>query len=151
MSERIWKPNVTVAALMEYRGRFLMVEEETSKGLMLNQPAGHLEEGESLVEACAREAMEETAHPFVPQALVGVYQWRRPDGEVTYLRFAFSGESGEQIAGRALDDGIVRAFWMTPEEIEASRERHRSPLVWACVQDWLDDVRLPLAVVRHFS
>lgn len=151
MSERIWKPNVTVAALMEYRGRFLMVEEETSKGLMLNQPAGHLEEGESLVEACAREAMEETAHPFVPQALVGVYQWRRPDGEVTYLRFAFSGESGEQIAGRALDDGIVRAFWMTPEEIEASRERHRSPLVWACVQDWLSDVRLPLAVVRHFS
>lgn len=151
MSERIWKPNVTVAALMEYRGRFLMVEEETSKGLMLNQPAGHLEEGESLVEACAREAMEETAHPFVPQALVGVYQWRRPDGEVTYLRFAFSGESGEQIAGRALDDGIVRAFWMTPEEIKASRERHRSPLVWACVQDWLDDVRLPLAVVRHFS
>lgn len=151
MSERIWKPNVTVAALMEYRGRFLMVEEETSKGLMLNQPAGHLEEGESLVEACAREAMEETAHPFVPQALVGVYQWRRPDGEVTYLRFAFSGESGEQIAGRALDDGIVRAFWMTPEEIEASRERHRSPLVWACVQDWLADVRLPLAVVRYFS
>jgi 8-oxo-dGTP pyrophosphatase MutT (NUDIX family) len=151
MSERIWKPNVTVAALMEYRGRFLMVEEETSNGLMLNQPAGHLEEGESLVEACAREAMEETAHHFVPQALVGVYQWRRPDGEVTYLRFAFSGDSGEQIAGRALDHGIVRALWMTPGEIEASRTRHRSPLVWACVQDWLADVRLPLAVVRQFS
>ena len=151
MSERIWKPNVTVAALMEHSGRFLMVEEETSNGLMLNQPAGHLEEGESLVEACAREAMEETAHPFVPQSLVGVYQWRRPDGEVTYLRFAFSGDSGEQIAGRALDDGIVRAFWMTADEIEASRTRHRSPLVWACVQDWLAGVRLPLSIVRHFS
>jgi 8-oxo-dGTP pyrophosphatase MutT (NUDIX family) len=151
MSERIWKPNVTVAALMEHNGRFLMVEEETSAGLMLNQPAGHLEEGESLVEACAREAMEETAHHFVPRALVGVYQWRRPDGEVTYLRFSFAGDSGEQIAGRALDDGIVRALWMTPDEIEASRARHRSPLVWACVQDWLAGVRLPLSVVRHFS
>lgn len=151
MSERIWKPNVTVAALMEDRGRFLMVEEETSAGLRLNQPAGHLEEGESLVEACAREAMEETAHPFVPGALVGVYQWRRPDGEVTYLRFAFAGDSGEQIAGRALDDGIVRAIWMSAAEIEASRERHRSPLVWACVQDWLAGTRLPLAVIRHFS
>lgn len=151
MSERIWKPNVTVAALMEDRGRFLMVEEYTSGGLMLNQPAGHLEEGESLVEACAREAMEETAHPFEPRELVGVYQWRRPDGEVTYLRFAFAGDAGEQIAGRALDDGIVRAIWMTPAEIEASRARHRSPLVWACVQDWLAGVRLPLTVVRHFS
>lgn len=151
MSERVWKPNVTVAALMEHRGRFLMVEEDTSAGLMLNQPAGHLEEGESLVEACAREAIEETAHPFVPCALVGVYQWRRPDGEVTYLRFAFAGDSGEQIAGRALDDGIVRAFWMTPDEIEASRARHRSPLVLACVQDWLAGVRMPLAIVRHFS
>lgn len=151
MSERIWKPNVTVAALMEDRGRFLMVEEHTSGGLMLNQPAGHLEEGESLVEACAREAMEETAHPFEPRELVGVYQWRRPDGEVTYLRFAFAGDAEEQIAGRALDDGIVRAIWMTPAEIEASRARHRSPLVWACVQDWLAGVRLPLTVVRHFS
>ena len=151
MSERIWKPNVTVAALIEDRGRFLLVEEHTSAGLMLNQPAGHLEEGESLVEACAREAMEETAHPFTPRELVGIYQWRRPDGEVTYLRFAFAGEAGEQIAGRALDEGIVRAVWMTPDEIEASRHRHRSPLVSACVQDWLAGIRLPLSVLRHFD
>jgi 8-oxo-dGTP pyrophosphatase MutT (NUDIX family) len=138
MSERVWKPNVTVAALMEHRGRFLMVEEETSAGLMLNQPAGHLEEGESLIEACAREAMEETAHPFLPRAMVGVYQWRRPDGEVTYLRFAFAGDSGEQIAGRALDDGIVRAFWMTPDEIEAAG--HGTAVRWcspACRTGWL--------------
>ncbi len=151
MSERIWKPNVTVAALMEDRGRYRMVEEETSGGLMLNQPAGHLEEGESLVDACAREAMEQTAHPFGPRELVGIYQWRRPDGEVTYLRFAFSGDSGEQVAGRSLDDGIVRALWMRPDEIEASRARHRSPLVWACVQDWLAGVRLPLSVIRHYG
>ncbi|WP_018411680.1 NUDIX hydrolase [Methyloversatilis thermotolerans] len=149
MSERIWKPNVTVAALMEDRGRFLMVEEHTSGGLLLNQPAGHLEEGESLVEACAREALEETAHVFAPRELVGIYQWRRPDGEVTYLRFAFSGDSGEEIAGRALDAGIVRAIWMTADEIEASRGRHRSPLVWACVKDWLDGTRMPLSVIRH--
>ncbi len=151
MSERIWKPNVTVAALMEEGGRFLLVEEETSAGLMLNQPAGHLEEGESLVDACAREAMEETAHPFTPRQLVGVYQWRRPDGEVTYLRFAFAGDSGERIAGRVLDEGIVRAIWMTPEEIRATSARHRSPLVCACVEDWLAGVRIPLSVVRHFS
>lgn len=151
MSERIWKPNVTVAALIEDRGRFLLVEEHTSAGLMLNQPAGHLEEGESLVEACAREAMEETAHPFTPRELVGIYHWRRPDGEVTYLRFAFAGDAGEQIAGRALDEGIVRAVWMTPDEIEASRHRHRSPLVSACVQDWLAGIRLPLSALRHFG
>lgn len=151
MSERIWKPNVTVAALIEDSGRFLMVEEHTSAGLMLNQPAGHLEEGESLVNACAREALEETAHPFQPRELVGIYQWRRPDGEVTYLRFAFSGEAGEQIAGRELDTGIVRAVWMTPDELRASRDRHRSPLVLACVEDWLAGVRMPLSVVRHFS
>jgi len=151
MSERIWKPNVTVAALIEDRGRFLLVEEHTSDGLMLNQPAGHLEEGESLVEACVREAMEETAHPFTPRELVGIYQWRRPDGEVTYLRFAFAGDAGEAIAGRALDEGIVRAVWMTPDEIEGSRQRHRSPLVWACVQDWQTGIRLPLSALRHFD
>jgi 8-oxo-dGTP pyrophosphatase MutT (NUDIX family) len=151
MSERIWKPNVTVAALIEDRGRFLLVEEHTSDGLMLNQPAGHLEEGESLVEACVREAMEETARPFTPRELVGIYQWRRPDGEVTYLRFAFAGDVGEAIAGRALDEGIVRAVWMTPDEIEASRQRHRSPLVWACVQDWQAGIRLPLSALRHFG
>ena len=151
MSERIWKPNVTVAALIEDRGRFLLVEEHTSDGLMLNQPAGHLEEGESLVEACVREAMEETAHPFTPRELVGIYQWRRPDGEVTYLRFAFAGDAGEAIAGRALDEGIVRAVWMTPDEIEGSRQRHRSPLVWACVQDWQAGIRLPLSALRHFD
>src|ERR1017187_6838565 len=93
--ERIWKPNVTVAALIERDGRFLVVEEETDAGLCFNQPAGHLDEGESLVQACAREALEETAWHFVPTALVGMYQWPRPQGDITYLRFAFAGELGE--------------------------------------------------------
>src|SRR5262245_30686524 len=135
MSENAWKPNVTVAALIERDGRFLLVEEETEEGIRFNQPAGHLDEGESLVAACAREALEETAWQFRPTQLVGIYQWRRPQRDITYLRFAFCGALGEHVADRALDNGILRAIWMSPSEIEATRERHRSPLIWQCVQD----------------
>ncbi len=148
---RIWKPNVTVAALMERDGRFLLVEEETDDGVRFNQPAGHLDEGESLVAACAREAMEETAWRFAPTSLVGIYQWPRPQGDITYLRFAFAGQLGEHEEGRALDAGILRAVWMAPEEIEATRERHRSPLIWRCVQDWLAGRRFPLDLIRHYE
>ncbi|QID18329.1 NUDIX hydrolase [Nitrogeniibacter mangrovi] len=149
--ERVWKPNVTVAAVIERDGCFLLVEEETAAGLRFNQPAGHLEAGESLVEAVAREALEETAHPFRPTHLIGIYQWPRPDGEVTYLRFTFTGEPGERIAGQALDTGIVRAVWLTREEIIACRDRHRSPLVLQCVDDYLSGRRLPLDVIRHYG
>lgn len=149
--ERVWKPNVTVAAVVEHRGRFLLVEEETSDGLRFNQPAGHLEAGESLVEAASREALEETAHPFTPEYLVGIYQWPRPDGEVTYLRFAFGGSVGEAIAGRRLDDGIVRAVWMTRDEIMATVERHRSPLILRCVDDYLAGQRASLDLLRHYA
>ncbi|MCK9386939.1 MAG: NUDIX hydrolase [Sulfuritalea sp.] len=145
----VWKPNVTVAALIERGGRFLLVEEETDDGLRFNQPAGHLDEGESLVAACAREALEETAWGFTPTALVGVYQWTRPQGDITYLRFAFSGELGAHEEGRALDTGILRAVWMTPGEIRASADRHRSPLVSQCVSDYLAGRRFPLDIVRH--
>jgi 8-oxo-dGTP pyrophosphatase MutT (NUDIX family) len=149
--ERIWKPNVTVAALIEREGRFLLVEEETDDGIRFNQPAGHLDQGESLVAACAREALEETAWHFHPQALVGVYQWPRPSGDITYLRFAFSGGLGEHVAGRQLDAGILRAVWLTPAEIAASRDRHRSPLVLQCVEDWLSGRRFPLDLIRHYD
>ena len=148
---RIWKPNVTVAALIEREGRFLLVEEETEDGLRFNQPAGHLDEGESLVAACVREALEETAWAFAPTALVGIYQWPRPQGDITYLRFAFSGDLGAHEDGRALDAGIQRAVWMTPEEIRATAERHRSPLVWQCVIDYLAGRRFPLELVRHYD
>ena len=111
----LWKPNVTVAALIERDGRFLLVEEETEDGLRFNQPAGHLDEGESLEAASAREALEETAWAFTPTALVGIYQWPRPQGDLTYLRFAFAGELGAHDAGRKLDTGILRAVWMTPQ------------------------------------
>jgi len=147
----IWKPNVTVAAVIERQGKFLFVEEETDDGIRFNQPAGHLDAGESLTAACIREALEETAWQFDPRALIGVYQWRRPSGDITYLRFAFSGELGEHQAERALDAGILRALWLTPAEIEALRDRHRSPMVMQCVADFLAGRRFPLDAIRHYS
>jgi phosphatase NudJ len=147
-----WHPSVTVAAVIEEGGKFLLVEEMTPEGLRLNNPAGHLEQGESLVQACAREALEETAHPFEPTAMLGIYmsRFQRPatDEDITYLRFAFVGKVGAAIAGGQLDEGIVRALWLTPDEIRASRERHRSPLVLRCMEDWQRGKRLPLDAVN---
>jgi phosphatase NudJ len=145
-----WKPSVTVAAVIERGGRYLLVEEETRDGLRLNNPAGHLEAGESLLEAVVREVLEETACAFTPGHLVGVYLARRPrgDGQITYLRFAFTGSVGEPEPGRDLDQGIVRTLWLTPAEIEASRERHRSPLLLRCVQDHMAGRRYPLDLLR---
>lgn len=148
--DRVWKPNVTVAAVIEHDGRFLMVEEQTPEGLGFNQPAGHLEEGESLLEACVREVLEETAWHFVPEYLVGIYQWTRPQGDLTYLRFAFGGRLGGEEPGRTLDEGIVRALWMTRDELLAVRARHRSPLILDCVDDWMAGARHPLALIRHY-
>jgi 8-oxo-dGTP pyrophosphatase MutT (NUDIX family) len=149
--ERLWKPNVTVAAVVERDGRFLLVEEETDDGIRLNQPAGHLDEGESLVDAVAREALEETAHRFMPEFLVGIYQWRRPDGKATYLRFAFGGRLLGVENARALDHGILRALWLTPEEIAAERAHHRSPLVMQCVRDYLAGRRFGLDLITHYE
>jgi ADP-ribose pyrophosphatase YjhB (NUDIX family) len=146
-----WKPSVTVAAVVERDGRFLLVEEETSEGLKLNNPAGHLDPGETPAQGCARETLEETAYRFEPTALVGIYLSRARKAstgeDFTYLRFAFCGQVGEREPGRALDTGIVRAVWMTPAEIRASQARHRSPLLVRCMDDYLAGVRHPLSVV----
>jgi 8-oxo-dGTP pyrophosphatase MutT (NUDIX family) len=146
-----WKPNVTVAAIIERDGRYLLIEEHTPEGLRLNNPAGHLDPAESPAQACAREAMEETTHRFEPTHLVGVYLsrfQRESTGEdVTYLRLAFGGQLGEPQAGRRLDTGIVRTVWMTPDEVRASRERHRSPLVLRCIEDHLAGQRHPLDLI----
>jgi 8-oxo-dGTP pyrophosphatase MutT (NUDIX family) len=139
----LWKPNVTVAAIIEREGKFLLVEERTHEGLRLNQPAGHLDEGESLLAAVIRETMEESAWEFIPQHLVGIYRRRPPGSAITYLRFAFSGKLGAH-RKRKLDDEIVRTVWMSAEEIHASRERHRSTLVLRCVEDYLQGVSYPL-------
>lgn len=136
--EETWKPNVTVAAVIERDGRYLLVEEESRDGLCLNQPAGHLEAGESLLDAVVRETLEETACRFTPDGLLGVYQVAVPtrtDTPVHYLRVAFCGSVGEPIAGRALDTGIVRALWMDCDEIASAEARHRSPLVMRCIED----------------
>lgn len=151
MNREIWKPNVTVAALIERDGRFLLVEEETAEGVRFNQPAGHLDPGESIVAACAREALEETAWQFTPTALVGIYLWPRPQGDITYLRFAFCGELGAHRPEHPLDQGILRAVWMTPSEIEASRPRHRSPLIAQGVADYLSGRRYPLELLRCYT
>jgi len=142
----IWKPSVTVAAVVERDGRFLLVEERIDGRLVLNQPAGHLDPGESLIEACRREVLEETAHHFEPQALVGVYRWHYAKRDVTFLRFCFSGRVLGEEAGRKLDKGIVRAPWLTAAELDARKADHRSPLVEKCVADFLAGKRFPLDV-----
>jgi phosphatase NudJ len=151
MSNPRWKPSVTVAAVIEREGRFLLVEEHTPEGLMLNNPAGHLECDETPLQAVQREALEETARRFEPQALLGVYLARFERAataeDVTYLRLAYTGTCGDPEPGRALDAGIVRTLWLTPDEVRASRARHRSPLVLRCIEDHLAGVRHPLATV----
>ena len=147
-----WKPNVTVAAIIEQGGRYLLVEEETLEGLRLNNPAGHIDPAESPVQACAREALEETTHLFTPTHVVGIYlsrfQRSSTAEDITYLRLAFCGELGAVQAGRTLDSGIVRTLWMTPEEVRASQARHRSPLVLRCIEDHLAGQRHPLSLIH---
>lgn len=155
MSER-WKPSVTVAAIVarevDGASQFLLVEEETPEGLRLNNPAGHLDPGESPEQAVVREALEETARVFTPTALVGVYlsRFTRParGEDVTYLRIAYAGTVGEADATRGLDNGIMRTLWMTLEELKASRGRHRSALVLRCIEDWVAGRAFPLDLVR---
>jgi 8-oxo-dGTP pyrophosphatase MutT (NUDIX family) len=155
MTQR-WTPHVTVAAVMARDGRYLLVEEHTPEGLRLNTPAGHLECGESPEQGAAREALEETAHPFTPTHLLGVYLTRTarppaPGGaaaaDTTYLRLAYCGTVGAHQAHRALDQGIVRTLWLTPDEVRASAHRHRSPLVLQCMEDHLRGQRFALSTV----
>lgn len=154
-----WKPNVTVAAVIErdFDGipKFLLVEEQTRDGLKLNNPAGHLDPGESPVQGCVRETLEETAFHFTPTALVGIYfaRFERITGEqaepldITYLRFSFCGELGAEVAGQALDEGIVRTVWLSADEIRACVPMHRSPLVLTSLEDYLAGKRYPLSLI----
>ncbi len=146
-----WKPNVTVAALIERDGRFLLVEEQTSDGLLLNNPAGHLDQGESPIQGVIRETLEETASVFEPQGFVGMFMSRfrrtRTGEDVTYLRLAFFGTVSEPDLSLELDEGIVRTVWMTADEIRACPERHRSPLVLECLESYLAGQRYPLDIL----
>ncbi len=142
-----WNPEVTVAAVVERDGRFLMVEERIAGKLVLNQPAGHLEDGETLLEAVVREAREETAWLLRPEALVGTYLWRNPSDGRSFLRFAFTGTVADHRANQALDTGIVRALWISREHLLAAPARLRSPLVMRCLEDYLLGKRQSLDTV----
>lgn len=144
-----WKPSATVAAVIEQDGKFLLVEEHTPEGLRLNNPAGHLDPGESPAQGCARETLEETAYTFTPTALVGIYlsRFQRQQEDITYLRFAFCGTLGEFDARRTLDAGIVRTLWLSADEVRSSAARHRSPLLLQCMEDYLRGQRYPLALI----
>jgi 8-oxo-dGTP pyrophosphatase MutT (NUDIX family) len=137
--------SVTVAAVIERDGRFLFVQEKVDGRLVLNQPAGHLDPGESLVAACSREVMEETAHMFQPTGLVGIYRWYYAPKDVTFLRFCFHGNVGA-VVDRPLDKEIVATHWLRPDELRTRAAEHRSPLVQKCVDDFLAGRSFPLDV-----
>jgi ADP-ribose pyrophosphatase YjhB (NUDIX family) len=145
-SSTIWKPHVTVAAIAERDGRFLMVRESIEGREVFNQPAGHVEPNETIEQAVVRETLEETSYPFTPQQLCGIYRYiPDPTSNRTYLRFSISGETGENL-NQALDSGIISAEWMTLDEIRQSQDSHRSPMVLQCVLDYLEKPSYPLQV-----
>lgn len=149
MTGMVWKPDVTVAAVSEIDGRFLFVEERSGGRVVVNQPAGHLEDGETFLDAVVREALEETAWRFEPEALLGVYVWRPEHQQRTYLRVAFAGTVRDHDPSRTLDRGILRTRWLTPAQLRDPRLRLRSPLVTQCVDDYLAGIRYPLALINH--
>ena len=146
-----WNPEVTVAAVVSHDRKFLLVEELINGRLVLNQPAGHLEVEETLLAAVVRETREETAWRFSPDALVGTYLWRGAGDGRSFLRFAFCGDVDDHQPQQSLDQGIVRAVWLSPEEMVAQRERLRSPLVMRCVEDYLLGLRQPLESVARLD
>jgi len=148
---RFWQPDVTVATVVVHGGRVLCVEELAGGRLVLNQPAGHLEPDESLLEAAVRETLEETGWDVRLTAFVGAYQWKAPETGRHYLRFAFAAEPVAHDPSRPLDEGIVRALWLTPAELREARDRHRSPMVWQVVADHLAGARHPLALLNRLA
>lgn len=146
----MWKPSVTVAGVIERDGRFLFVEEEADGVVVINQPAGHLDPNESLLHAVTREVLEETRYRFTPTALVGVYLWPHETKDITYLRFAFTGDITGEDKERDLDVGILRPLWLTPEELHREQDRHRSKLVARCVVDFQSGKRFPLDMLASY-
>jgi 8-oxo-dGTP pyrophosphatase MutT (NUDIX family) len=146
-----FRPEVTVAAIVEHEARFLLVEERIGGHLVLNQPAGHLEANETLLEAVVREAREETAWRFTPQAFIGTYLWHNPSTGRTVLRFAFCGAVDDHCKTQRLDHGIVRALWLNANDVHRAAQRLRSPLVLRCIEDYHLGRRLPLESVASLG
>ncbi len=147
----IWMPHVTVAAVIKRADRFLMVTEESDEGVVFNQPAGHWEENETLVDAVIRETLEETAYQFAPDGLVGCYQWKIPNKDKTYLRFCFYGRVTGYNKNQSLDDGIISANWHSLDEIEQQSCHKRSPMVLACINDYLNGKRYSLDMLNYIA
>lgn len=144
-----WSARTTVAAIAERNNRFLIVEEMTRNGLrVFNQPAGHLEEGESLLSAVIRETREETAWGFRPAGLVGIYRWQVPPNGVTYIRFCFHGEAYDHRPQQKLDAGIIQTLWLSREELVKKQMHLRSPMVLGCIDDWLAGADYPLEIFK---
>ena len=152
MADSVWNPHTTVAAITERDGKFLLVKEKVGGEIVFNQPAGHLNPGESLIEAVIRETLEETQYEFTPTGLQGIYRLAPEQAsDSTYLRYAFRGNTGMNLDGR-LDDGIISAEWMSYDDIQSCREQHRSPLVMQCIDDYLHLQPYPLDIFsRNFS
>jgi 8-oxo-dGTP pyrophosphatase MutT (NUDIX family) len=146
-----WKPSVTVAAIVERDGKFLLVEEQTSEGILFNQPAGHLEPDESIIQGVIRETLEETGFTFVPESVLGIYHWHSRSANVIYLRFAFSGSVIEYDPKRVLDAGILSAGWFGVDAIREMSYCHRSPLVMRCIDDYLAGKAYPLELLTHYD
>jgi len=144
-----WMPHATVAAIVEDNGKFLLVEEITERGHRFNQPAGHLENNETLIEAVIRETLEETAYSFTPESLLGIYHWKHEHNDTTYLRFAYIGSVSNHQPNMTLDEGIIRTVWMSVEEMRSNAMLMRSPQVLSCVEDYLNGHKFPLSVVTH--
>ncbi len=144
-----WMPHATVAAIVEDNGKFLLVEETTDRGNRFNQPAGHLEDNETLIDAVIRETLEETAYTFKPESLLGIYHWKHEHNDTTYLRFAYIGSVSNHQPNLALDDGIIRAVWMSVDEIRSKRALMRSPQVLTCIEDYLNGKQFPLTAITH--
>lgn len=147
----VWKPNVTVAAIVERDNKFLLVEEESQNGPVINQPAGHLDPSESLVDAVIRETLEETACVFKPEAVIGTYLWHHNEKDITFLRVTFLGSVLEEIEDQPLDTGIIRTLWMSREELHAKQDRLRSPMILQSIDDYNAGVRYPLSSLKYFA
>jgi 8-oxo-dGTP pyrophosphatase MutT (NUDIX family) len=143
------RPDLTVAAVVERHGQFLLVEERVGNRMVFNQPAGHVERGESLIEAAIRETLEETAWHFEPESLVGIYFWEQPERQRSFLRFTFCGQVSNHDPLRRLDRGIERAVWMNREQILMRSSRLRSPMVMKCIDDYVAGTRYPLDMVTQ--
>jgi len=147
----IWTPHLTVAAIIEREGRFLMVEERDQGRAVLNQPAGHVEEHETVTEAVIRETLEETGRHFNPREITGLYRWRSPNNQVTYLRVCYSGTCGQRDHDIALDPDIITTHWLNYGELQERVAELRSPLVLRCIDDYLAGNTLPLTLINELN